>query len=740
MASASLPEWLGHCEPCQNIWRRLAQPHTTHDVNLGSSKEALATQCHTHKPLLQAFVGYVREIQQHCADPEHHLHDEKSTDVDIYYGSPGSSVQMVGSNLELGWAWHLLLVKKVSVPHHPGTGRILNPKWADVGLLKQWKEQCLLTHGATCENPFKVWPTRPAYLIDVANKCLVAGCVSEAFVALSYRYGRALVPTIDAAALERLQEPHALDAPDCDGYLSPVIRHAIGLTSLIGERYLWSDALCIPHVNEELRTYELLMMGSIYANAILTIIAQDGDSQYGLPGLQGISPPREMGQRIIPFGSENLIVRNTGKLDLARGSDYHSRAWTFQEYRMSRRRVIFKNQELHWECQCSIWHEEMILGAEIDKYTPDLKQSVIMSGFPDLHCLHDIISDFSKTELRYDEDSLPALSGMLSVLSRSFTGGFLYGIPEMFFERGLGWCPRYRHTNLRRGIMSGRPVEKRLSPTGLPSWSWVGWRGFIAPFKSGEAARIDASGGLWTEETIPVTQWYTSKSPRDLPEKRRRIRPTWFENRETYKQDIAKPLTPGWSRHDPPATGKFPHLYPDGCGDYIFKHANMPEGTESIGAWFYPFPVPAIQISTPPFTPEQTSYLFCNTWGARLWGRQAGKRNTATLYNSAGREVGYLHLHNEDDLSLFPNSGTPGDPEVVPSLPVDLVLLYKSRRYSRMWYEEEQRWGHPLVSSDWYQVLWVEWKEGVAYRLASGEVKVEEWEKLDAKTVDLVLG
>lgn len=650
----------------------------------------------------------------------------------------------------MGLFCDLLLVNKVPVPHHPGTGRILDPKWADVGILKQWKEQCLSTHGAACENPFKVWSTRPAYLIDVTNKCLVAGCVSEApFVALSYRYGRSSIPTIDAAALERLQEPHALDAPECDGYLSPIIRHAIDLTSVIGERYLWADALCIPHANEELRSHELRMMGAIYANAIVTIVAQDGDSQDGLPGLRGISPPREMYQCIIPFGSENLIVRNTGSFTLSlsnQRSDYHSRAWTYQEYRMSRRRVIFKRQELHWQCQCSCWHEETILGTEIYHCNLELGQSIIASGFPDLDSLGRIINRFSDTELRYDEDILPAFSGLLSVLSRSFTGGFLYGIPEMFFERGLGWFPYFDHTNLRRRIISGRPVEKRLSPTGLPSWSWVGWQGLISTFDQGsEAARLN-DRWIKIEETFPVTQWYTSKSSRDPPEKRRRIRSTWFENRDTYKQDcadIAKPLPPGWSRHDAPATNSWgsPNLYPDGCGDYIFKHSDMPEGTDTdSAAWFYPFPVPLIQNSTPPVTPEQTPYLFCNTWGARLWGRQAGKGNTATLYNSVGREVGSLHLHNEDDLSLFPSPGAPGDPEVVPGLPVDLVLLYKSRKYSKTFNEEQDEYGLPLVSYDRYQVLWVEWKEGVAYRLAGGYVKAEEWEKLDAKTVDLVLG
>lgn len=41
---------------------------------------------------------------------------------------------------------------------------------------------------------------------------------------------------------------------------------------------------------------------------------------------------------------------------------------------------------------------------------------------------------------------------------------------------------------------------------------------------------------------------------------------------------------------------------------------------------------------------------------------------------------------------------------------------------------------------DRYNLLWVEWKDGVAYRFASGNVIAEEWKKLDTIAIDLVLG
>ncbi|KAF7945254.1 hypothetical protein EAE96_010032 [Botrytis aclada] len=725
-AVAPFSEWMGKCEVCQHICRYFSRPDSVNLVNLGCITEALATECLTHKPLVQAFVDDMRSRK------EPWISMQEPGDLGIILRVLASSIMIRES--KWGYCWHLLLVRKESVPYHPGIGRIVNPDWVELDMLKRWKIQCLSTHGAKCENPWKIWPKRPAFLIDVKTKCLVAGCSSGAFVALSYRYGRSPIPTIDAMMLKRLQEPYALDALEFEEFISPVIRHAMFLTSVISERYLWADALCIPHANEELRADELNMMGAIYGNAVVTIIAADGDAQDGLRGLEGVPQSRDINQRIILFGGEQLVVRNTQIFDLSNWDDYHRRGWTYQEHVMLERKIIFKKNELHWQCQCRVWHEEMFDDAGMDEYI-DPRLSIIMAGFPDLSSLSGILSRFNETELRYDEDALPAISGLLSVLSRTFTGRFLYGIPEMFFERGLGWSPYWKRTNLQRRSFSGKNGKDRPSLAGLPSWSWVGWHGLSGAFVSGEAARIN-DGQNRIEETVPITEWYTSKSSSDFLENRRRIRSTWFENRDNHK-DFARPLPSGWSCHDAPDTGSFrgePHMHPDGCGKYIFKHVNMLDS--DTRSWYYPFPVPDIHDTTPPVTPEQTSYLFCKTWRARLWGRQDSEGNVARLFNSSGEDIGSLHLHNDAALSLFP----PMDSEVIHGLPVDLIALYKSRVYSKTWNEGQEEYGHPLKREDKYKVLWVEWKGGIAYRLASGQVKAEEWEKLVPESIDLILG
>ncbi|KAH6879461.1 heterokaryon incompatibility protein-domain-containing protein [Thelonectria olida] len=722
------PQSPADCKVCEDIWRRFADAESNHEINLGSFEDALSTQCPFHKPLVQSFIEYVRGPDNICEEPP-------SNDMGVTKGFKDHSVTIFESISKLGQFWNLLLVKKDTIPDHPGTGRVLDPDWADLDLLKKWKTECLSSHGAKCDNPMKIWPTRPAWLIDVERKCLVSGQVPGDFVALSYTYGNHDQFNVDADMLAQLQEPQALETPEMTKNLAPVIQHAVHLTSAIGERYLWADALCIPHVNPAVTAEQLKMMGAIYASAVVTIIAADDDCQVGLAGIKGVSSPRKMEQRVIPFGDEQIVVRNTGIFSMISGLPYYDRGWTYQEYKMSQRRILFNKNELHWECRCSVWHEELILGAEVDKYI-DPRLGVILAGFPDLGSMNDVITGYNERKLRYEEDVLAAISGLLSVVSRSFEGGFLYGIPEMLFESGLGWRPHWDHTNLQRRVLSERSPENRLSPSHLPSWSWMGWQGLVTG-GYGEAARINHRQ-YHIEETIPITEWYTSLYPTDPPSQRRRIRSTWFENRDSYK-DFTKPLPPGWTRHTAPTTGTFrgePHLYPSGCGKYIFTHTAMNDPDEEMRAWYYPFPVTDIQESTPPFTPEQTPYLFCETKAARLFGHQADTGNIVVLCNHLKEDIGSLHLHNEESLAPFPKTVAEGET----GLPVELVAVYKSKRYSKTWNKEKQAYDLPLREEEKYVVLWIEWKSGVAFRLASGQVNAADWEKLDLEEVSLVLG
>ncbi|KAL5344002.1 heterokaryon incompatibility protein-domain-containing protein [Aspergillus crustosus] len=725
------------CQTCHNILHAFSHPHTYYELNLGSFIKIADSTCPNHTPLLLAFRGDI--------DPNSRLIFSRG-DMRLE-ASKGCSVWL--REVPYGTDWRLLLLRNPSLPGHTGTAVILDQDWVGIDRVKVWKDQCIKVHADRCQNPMRIWPTRPAWLVDVEARCVVPGAECESFVALSYRLGRHAGLRVNVELMAKLQQPFILDSAEISPHVPPIVRHAMYLTSFMGERYLWADIFCIIHGNSAETAAQLSLMSAIYASAVVTIVAADGDALDGIPGLADISGSRKLQQQIIPFGDERVVVRNTDAKSLIK-TPYHARGWTYQEYAMSARKILFLNGELHWECQCSTWHEETTLWTELDK-TTDQQLHLMLAGVPDLPSLGEAFNEYNVRNLTYDEDALPAISGLLSVLNRSFRGGFIYGLPEMLFDAALSWSPLGHFSDLRRRRVSGRSGDNRLADSGLPSWSWIGWQGGIV-LGENETFQFQR-GATKIQETVPIATWYTSESPRGSA--RRRIQSTWFEERNRFK-DSMRLVPPGWTRHDGlPNGGDKPeqYLYPDECGAYHYTHPSIPNT-----AWYYPFPIAETAESTPTNTPSQTPYLFCKTARAMLWPRQRHWHDwhVLDLCTESGDMVGLLHLHNKDQMQGFPkNDGAypsgvgdeedPDEEEEAEDAPVsgkavELVAISRSRTWGREYNEEEKRFQHPPYVRDTYKVLWVEWEDGVAYRLAAGDVMVEEWDSLELEEVDLILG
>ncbi|KAJ4152206.1 hypothetical protein NW765_017715 [Fusarium oxysporum] len=735
-ATDYIPSWASDCPTCEAIWCLFADPESFSEVSFGSHQDIASIKCPNHKELAQTFSDFI-------LSEDHEGEQFENGDMGLKRLHKGLDVMIIHSLSKLGSGWNLRLANKHDIPSHPGHVRLLDTKWADVEILKKWKHRCLSSHGEKCENPLKVWPARPAWLIDVEDQCIVPGHISGAYVAISYTYGKHTPRVVTSNDFMRLEEPSALTTSPYSNYVSPMIRHAMYITMLIGERYLWADALCITHFNPEAASEQLQSMGAIYANAIVTIIAADSDSESGILGLKGVSHSREIIQPTIPFGDETLVRRWSRNLEgIGYFRPYFSRGWTFQEYAMSKRKIIFHDFDLHWACACSTWNEDLTLDTESDM-TVQLQPNLLMAGIPDELFLGRYINSYNERSLTFDEDAFPAISGLLSIFSRSFEGGFLYGLPEMFFDHSLGWEPSYVFDlGLQRRVPSERPIQKQFASSDLPSWSWLGWKGSVDTYYPAIQV-IDQMD--YIEEVFPITEWYTSSSPMASPEERRRIHATWYERRDGYK-DFTKPMPPGWTRRDA-TTGtspqKVPRLYPEGCDRWVFKHEAMPELWGEPLEWYYPFPLKEIQASTPPFMPEQTQYLFCETVQARLSGYsqdpsepELEEDHRVILCDRLGSVIGSIKVPNQDLRDRFPKTFEAYEE----GFAVDIVAVCKLKRDSKTWNEEKRDFDFPVIKEDLYLILWIEWKEGIAYRLASGRVNAAKWERLDLEKVSLVLG
>lgn len=719
------------CTLCQDIWLRLTGSEPTPEKLIGSFEQALSDCCPDHTPLLAAFRDAIEKSEL----------GDRCDDIGLVGSAPVSLTQSLSKG---GLYWDLLLVNTGSANNSTGHGRILNPDWIDVSFVLECKKKCLQTHGRKCSNAMRLSPVTPMLLVDVQENCIVSGHDVGPYVALSYVWGtsgstrRSNVPH---GLLHKLKQPNALDSEEAMPYISPIIRRAMALTTLIGERWLWVDALCVPCGDFDATARQINMMGAIFGMAVVTIISADGNSENGLQGIEGASPSRKLDQRVIPFGRERIVIRNRHYF-LEDGCIYNTRAWTYQEYKMSPRRIWFKDQIVSWECQCSSWDEELMPGSSFRVYI-DPRPQTILAGIPDCESISHILSSYNERRLLFPEDNLSGIQGFLTVLSRAFKGGFLYGLPESHFDRFLGWRPCFGSTTLQRRVRSDRPNDVLLGPSELPSWSWVGWQGLIDA-----VARYDATSfnhrRSHIDETIPITAWYTSDSPTGH---KRKIRPEFLNNIPKFKVP-SNPLPPGWERFDAPRSSDSGELniYPDGCGDHLYSHPNIME-IDKTARFYYPFPVIDITEDTPPCMPAQTAYLFCDTKRVWLYAKPQDnielrdivtKKFIMDLRDENGTVAGDLHLHNEEQLALI--DGENAADKKSGGNKVELVAISKRRRYAKTWKEDLQQYDNNITIQNCYIVLWVEWVDGIAYRLASGSVREEIWEKLYVEDVSLILG
>lgn len=187
-------------------------------------------------------------------------------------------------------------------------------------------------------------------------------------------------------------------------------------------------------------------MASIYANSCLAIIAADGD--HANRGLQGFRQtpdpqPRSCHQDIFELPDGTVVIeRLCPQLSMTK---WFERGWTYQEYLFSPRRIVLGDVRVRWECQQSQWQED--LDDEFHSTAVPCPREMVISQNVFLHCWPDLSSYsenvcyYNRRHFTYPEDATAAFAGITSVLSTKFDGGFLYGLPEMFFDVALLWWP-----------------------------------------------------------------------------------------------------------------------------------------------------------------------------------------------------------------------------------------------------------------------------------------------------------
>ncbi|KAF8852699.1 HET-domain-containing protein, partial [Acephala macrosclerotiorum] len=194
-----------------------------------------------------------------------------------------------------------------------------------------WLSVCLGIHTDICSSKNR---TTVQYLkvLDCQNRTLVSAD-SLPHITHSYMWGANERPPLYTEQLGH-------DLP-------PTIEDSIAVTLKLGYRYLWIDRYCVNQQNKEQAMSQIQQMDSIYKDSEVTIVAAAGIGPvYGLPS---VSRPRRP-QSVVNLGHFQLISPGSIATEVLKDSRWSTRGWTFQEAYLSKRRIIFTDEQVYYEC------------------------------------------------------------------------------------------------------------------------------------------------------------------------------------------------------------------------------------------------------------------------------------------------------------------------------------------------------------------------------------------------------
>jgi hypothetical protein len=364
---------------------------------------------------------------------------------------------------------------------------------ASLALIRKWVVDCSKEHieclhssslGRDADCAFKKpnHPPLPTRVIDVGPTdgshnpfiWVTEGSYGE-YLSLSHCWGKTKPFTTTLATLEERKTGFTMEM------LPKTFQDAIFITRSVGFRYLWIDSLCIIQDSPADWSHESSRMANIYADAFFTIAATASPNSQ-----TGFLSPRKSGATVElsykdpqseKIGHAYIYPDILSFKDPVRRSPLNVRGWTLQERILSRRILHFASAQLFWDCQHSFLSENGVYASkQADAANNPLRQSLRQLDFhgPDLPYNHrafswpasilgrwmELVNEFTRRELTYDSDALPALAGIVSRVAGRTGDQFLAGIWRSTLHIELLW--------LAFDAPHSSPAAYRA-----PSWSWA---------------------------------------------------------------------------------------------------------------------------------------------------------------------------------------------------------------------------------------------------------------------------
>ncbi|CAK7201826.1 hypothetical protein SEUCBS139899_004541 [Sporothrix eucalyptigena] len=312
---------------------------------------------------------------------------------------------------------------------------------------------------------------------------------SGKYVALSHCWGPSQPMKTTASTLQQHRQGIRLAS------LPKTFRDAVTICTELGISYLWIDSLCIIQGDADDWKREALNMSNVYSNAWLTIAASAArGSDAGCFPVRPSSTYVSADSRSTGFAEERdyMTTDEEGRALDIRGLRFHKewmppsfradprlyqigsfgahldpvgdeplnkRGWTLQERYLSPRVIHYASDQVYFECQVNT------VGWTV------------------------AVQEYSKRELSFEEDKLPAIGGLASWLAKETNDQYFAGVWKEHVFQDILWRAYPREEPSTKWEESARrqkdgPLKvflplKQPSVARAPSWSWASVDGSI---------------------------------------------------------------------------------------------------------------------------------------------------------------------------------------------------------------------------------------------------------------------
>lgn len=328
---------------------------------------------------------------------------------------------------------------------------------AAVTLYRRWLHDCASEHPACPDTTSAPLPTR---VLDVRSGSATGDvklkCTNHErgdFIALSYCWG-GVVPlrTLSTNFASRIERIRWHDLPR-------TFQDVVQLARQLEIPYIWIDALCIIQDSAEDWATESAKMAEIYGNASIVGIAAAAPSPN--TGFLGMRENHVWEQVTFgpPADERCLLLRETcehsANMDPGSKLAVSDRGWCLQERLMGQRTLIFRQEEVVWECrqgyrcECSsaengyqslpVYQNRGSVLPTPQRYPRDTSTNLFESCSQAYDFWRNAIQEYTQRLMTKATDRLPAISALTKVIGEDTGDEYIAGLWKNDILHGLLW-------------------------------------------------------------------------------------------------------------------------------------------------------------------------------------------------------------------------------------------------------------------------------------------------------------